>query len=91
MQLSAVYIFNQKGCLNPMGSGQNSGCNVDNPSHSKPILSPIPREAEGGSVSSSETAGNEASTDSPDFQEPHLGVSGTRPSLSVKVEVYHMG
>jgi len=53
MQLSAVYIFNQKGCFNPMGSGQNSGCNVDNPSHSKPILSPIPREAEGGSVSSS--------------------------------------
>ena len=37
------------------------------------------------------TAGKEASSAPSDVQEPHLGVSGTLPSLPVKVEVYHMG
>jgi len=37
------------------------------------------------------TAGKEASSGPSDVQESHLGVSGTLPSLPVKVEVYHMG
>ena len=41
MQLSAVYTLDEKGRLIPVGPGQNSGHSVDNPSHSKPMLSPI--------------------------------------------------
>ncbi len=37
------------------------------------------------------TAGKEASSRPSDVQQSHLGVSGTLPSLPVKVEVYHMG
>lgn len=52
MQLPAVYISDEKGCLSPVGPGRNPRRSVDMPSHFKPMFSPTPtpREAEEGSV-----------------------------------------
>jgi len=50
MQLPAVYISDEKGCLSPVGPGRNPRRSVDTPSHFKPMFSPTPREAEEGSV-----------------------------------------
>jgi hypothetical protein len=50
MQLPAVYISDEKGCLSHVDPGRNPRRGVDAPSHLKPMFSPISREAKEGSV-----------------------------------------